>query len=183
VRQRLLAAAVELIPDLGWAAVSTRILAERAGVTPSVVHYHFPSLQAVLQEAALGAMQQVVAGLDGLLDNIETPGGLVDAVLASAQHYTGTDPMSLLLVEAYLAARRDERFRREIGQLLADCRARFTQRLAEHGVPDSDATSAVVFAALDGLVLHRGLGIISNGKCAAASLRRLVGHQQEGRVR
>ena len=50
VRQRLLAAAAELIPERGWSAVSTRILADRAGVTPSVVHYHFPSVQAVLTE-------------------------------------------------------------------------------------------------------------------------------------
>ncbi|MFD1052553.1 helix-turn-helix domain-containing protein, partial [Kibdelosporangium lantanae] len=34
VRQRLLAAAVQLIPERGWSAVSTRVLAERAGVTP-----------------------------------------------------------------------------------------------------------------------------------------------------
>lgn len=43
VPQRLLAAAAELIPERGWTAVSTRVLAERAGVTPSVVHYHFSS--------------------------------------------------------------------------------------------------------------------------------------------
>lgn len=36
VRRRLRVAA-ELIPERGWAAVSTRVLADRAGVTPSVV--------------------------------------------------------------------------------------------------------------------------------------------------
>jgi hypothetical protein len=35
--------------------VSTRLLADRAGVTPSVVHYHFGSVQALLVEAVLGA--------------------------------------------------------------------------------------------------------------------------------
>lgn len=35
VRQRLLRAAIELIGERGWSAVSTRVLAERAGVTPA----------------------------------------------------------------------------------------------------------------------------------------------------
>jgi AcrR family transcriptional regulator len=52
VRLRLLTAAAELIPERGWSAVSTRILAERAGVTPSVVHYHFSSIQDVSTSAA-----------------------------------------------------------------------------------------------------------------------------------
>ena len=63
VRQRLLAAAVELIPERGWTAVSTRVLAERAGVTPSVVHYHYSSLQALLREAVVGAMRQTFSDL------------------------------------------------------------------------------------------------------------------------
>ncbi|MGH3825157.1 MAG: helix-turn-helix domain-containing protein [Pseudonocardiaceae bacterium] len=46
VRLQLLSTAAQLITELGWAAVSTRILAERAGVTPGLVHYHFTSLQA-----------------------------------------------------------------------------------------------------------------------------------------
>lgn len=44
VRRKLLTAAVELIPERGWNAVSTRLLAERAGVAAGLVHYHFPSL-------------------------------------------------------------------------------------------------------------------------------------------
>ncbi len=53
VRLQLLSTAAELIGELGWNAVSTRILAERAGVTPGLVHYHFPSLQALLRDADL----------------------------------------------------------------------------------------------------------------------------------
>ena len=71
VRQRLLAAAVELIPERGWTAVSTRVLAERAGVTPSVVHYHFPSVAALLDEAAVGFLRGVVAGIDEVLAPVD----------------------------------------------------------------------------------------------------------------
>ena len=38
VRAHLLAAARELIGEVGWTGVSTRVVAERAGVRPGMVH-------------------------------------------------------------------------------------------------------------------------------------------------
>ena len=178
-RPQLLAAATELIPELGWSAVSTRILAQRAGVTASVVHYHFASLQALLQEAALAAMGQAVAEIDALVATAETPGAMVDAALASTEPYTGADPMSLLFVEAYLAGSRDEQFGAQIGRLMSECRGRFAQRLRERGLPDPESAAAVVFAALDGLVLHRGLGVGVETAGAAAALRRITDETDE----
>lgn len=172
VRQRLLTAAVELIPERGWTAVSTRILAERAGVTPSVVHYHFPSLPALLNEAAVGLMRQVLAELDAFLDTARTPADTVDAMLASVDQYTGVDPMSLLSTEAYLAATRDEQLREQIGGLVEGFRQRFGRWLGERGVSEPDKTAAVLVAAFDGLLLHRGLG--ADAGHVAAVLRRLV---------
>ncbi|HWD83127.1 MAG TPA: helix-turn-helix domain-containing protein, partial [Kribbella sp.] len=102
VRRRLMAAAVELIPERGWSAVSTRILAERAGVTPSVVHYHFSSVQDVLSEAAIGAMQQVLAITDELFTSATILVVGIEAMLTSVEQYDGTDPTSLLFTETYL---------------------------------------------------------------------------------
>jgi len=156
-RRRLLAAALELVPERGWAAVSTRVLAERAGVTPSVVHYHFASVQAVLVEAVLGAMRGVLAEFEALFERVRTPEEAADAVLGSVAGYTGTDPLSLVFLEAYLAATRDETLRRGIGALVDDLRARLADRLGGWGVPDAGATAAVLVAAVDGLLLHRAL--------------------------
>src|SRR5215471_1517003 len=72
VRQRLLSAAVELIPELGWNAVSTRILAQRAGLAPGLVHYHFESLQALLREASLASIGEALQGIDTILDQADT---------------------------------------------------------------------------------------------------------------
>jgi AcrR family transcriptional regulator len=183
VRQRLLAAAVELIPERGWTAVSTRVLAERAGVTPSVVHYHFPSLQALLCEAVLGAMRRVMAELDARLDTADDAKDVVHGMLASADQYTGADPMSLLFIEAYLAATRDERFRDEIAGVVEAARVGLGRRLAARRVTAPDETAAVLLAALDGLLLHRGLGIGPDAKAAVAVLGRLVTRQQKGETR
>ncbi|GHG49660.1 MULTISPECIES: TetR/AcrR family transcriptional regulator [Amycolatopsis] len=172
-RQRLLAAALELAPERGWSAVSTRVLAERAGVTPSVVHYHFASVQAVLVEAVLGAMRGVLAEFEAAFERARTPEEVVDAVLGSVEGYTGTDPLSLVFLEAYLAATRDEALRRGIGELVDGLRARLADRLGGWGVPDAGAAAAVLVAAVDGLLLHRALspgGI----PAAAAVLRRMT---------
>lgn len=174
VRQRLLAAAVELIPERGWTAVSTRVLAERAGVTPSVVHYHFPSLPALLHEAVTGVVRQVLADVDAFLDTARTPADAVDAMFASVDRYTGADPMSLLSVEAYLAASRDERLRERISGVVGEFRQRLAHWLGERDVAAPGETATVLVAAFDGLLLHRGLGLDPEAGPTAEVLRRLV---------
>jgi AcrR family transcriptional regulator len=168
VRQRLLAAAVELVPERGWTAVSTRVLAERAGVTPSVVHYHFPSLSALLHEAVVGVMREILAEF---VDTAQTPAEAIDAMLASMDRYTGADPMSLLFAEAYLAATRDSRLRVQISGLVDSFRERLAGWLEDHGVAEPRETAAVLAASIDGLLLHRGLGSTVD---ARRVLRRLV---------
>lgn len=174
VRQRLLAAAVELIPERGWAAVSTRVLAERAGVTPSVVHYHFSSVQALLNEAVVGLMRQVLAEMDTVFDTASTPARGVDALVAAVGQYTGADRTSLLFVEAYLAATRDEALREQIGGVVEEFKGRLGRWLDERGVPAPGETAAVLMASVDGLLLHRGVGAGAEAGSVAAVLRRLV---------
>lgn len=180
VRQRLLAAAVELIPERGWSAVSTRVLAQRAGVTPSVVHYHFPSVGALLHEAVIGLMRQVLAEVDAVLDTATSPVQVVDGMLAWMDQYTGTDPMSLLFIEAYLAATRDENLRADISDAIEGFRQRFARWLGEHGVLAAEETAAVVAACVDGLLLHRGLGASLDARSVVAVVRRLVTEETKG---
>jgi AcrR family transcriptional regulator len=172
VRQRLLAAAAELIAERGWSAVSTRILAERAGVTPSVVHYHFPSVRAVLTESAVTAMREVLVATQGVFAEGVSPRDVVDAMIASIERYDGTDPMSQLFTETYLAATRDEQLRAQLEALVADFKVRVTDWLTIYQVAEPEATALVLAAAIDGLALHRGLGSTSTG--IGTVLRRLV---------
>jgi AcrR family transcriptional regulator len=171
VRRRLVQAARELVPERGWTAVSTRTVAERAGVAPGLVHYHFASLQALLAEAAVGALREMVGGVGALLQHATTSTELVDLIAGEVDRYTGTDPASLLAVETYLAATRDPRLRRELAAVLGEFRKGLAGRLREHGVPDPDATAAVLAAVIDGVLLHRALG---PAPAVAPVLRRIV---------
>ena len=172
VRERLTAAATELIAELGWAGVSTRVLAERAGLTPGLVHYHFSSLQALLSEAAVGALTRLVDDLGALLSQVKTPEEAVEELLTALSKHSGSDPMSLLVTETYLATTRDTELREAVGVVLADFRTRLAAWFADHGVAAPEATAAVLAATVDGLLLHRAL--LPEPDATAAVLRRLV---------
>lgn len=173
-RRRLTRAAVELIPERGWAAVSTRVLAERAGVTPSVVHYHFPSLGALLVDAVVTAMRGLLAEATAALASVRTPGELLEAMLAALEPYDGRDPMSVLFMEAYLAANRDARLREAIGEVVAGFRDELAAWLDTREVPAPAETAAVLAAAIDGVLLHRALNPGLTRAAVAPVLRRLV---------
>jgi AcrR family transcriptional regulator len=180
MRQRLLAAATELVPERGWTAVSTRVLADRAGVTPSAVHYHYPTMQSLLREAVVEAMREVLGGLGPSLAQVRDPGEMVDALFSTLEPYTGADPLSLLFVEAYLAARRDPELAERIGGLLVEFRGELAGWLRERGVAEPDATAEVLAACVDGLMLHRGLAPGGEPAEIAAVLRKLVVPAKKG---
>ncbi|MBW4722139.1 TetR family transcriptional regulator [Saccharothrix obliqua] len=153
VRERLLAAAAELIAERGWGAVSTRVLAERAGVGSGVVHYHFPSTRAVLVEASVGALRGALDGVPDLLAAAADPEAALDALLAALDGAGGQE----LFTETFLAATRDDDLRHAVAAVLTEFRQVVATWLAERGVPTPDATAAVLAAAVDGVLLHRAL--------------------------
>lgn len=170
VRERLLAAARELIGELGWNAVSTRTLAERAGVRPGLVHYHFDSLRALLRQAALGEIRRILDDSSALFADPATAAEGVETTLTLLDSFTGTDPTSLLVSECYLAGTRDPELRAQLGALVDDYRATLAAAFARSGHPAPEAAANVVMAVLDGFVLHKGL----NPRLSAADIAPVV---------
>jgi AcrR family transcriptional regulator len=174
VRQRLRRAAVELIAERGWRAVSTRLVAERAGVGAGLVHYHFASLDALLREAAVEVLRETATGMDALLDAAPGPRELIAMLLGVLDEYTGQDAMSTAFLETYLAATRDPVLHADVAVIVTGFRDRMAGWLAGHGVADPEAVATVLGAAVDGLVLHRGLDPRLGTSSVAAVLARLV---------
>ncbi|MGH3627938.1 MAG: TetR/AcrR family transcriptional regulator [Sciscionella sp.] len=173
-RARLLRAAVELIPEIGWNAVSTRILAERAGVLPGLVHYHFRSLRALLRAAAVGAMRDELSAAQSMLEQARTTEAGLRMMLGALDMYTGTDPTSLLFTETYLVATRDEELRAQLAALLVEFREGLTGWLRVHRQRAPEATASVLAAAIDGMLLHRALNPRLTSAFVAPVLRRLL---------
>ncbi|WP_150245628.1 TetR/AcrR family transcriptional regulator [Nocardiopsis quinghaiensis] len=173
VRTRLLQAATELISERGWSAVSTRTLAQRAGVGPGLVHYHFTSLQALLTEAATQTLHTIAEEATAHLAQTTPHEGLA-LILGDLDRYPGDDPASRLVTETYLAATRDQDLRRAITDVLNLLRRHLTTWLTANGVPSPQATAATLAATLDGVMLHRALDPDLTAPTVEPVLRRLL---------
>jgi AcrR family transcriptional regulator len=172
VRARLIAAAQALIAEIGWNAVSTRLLAERAGIRSGLVHYHFESLRALLRQAAVEGMRPLLEAAAAGLDAAPDPADAVEALLGEVDRYTGADPASLLVIEAYLAATRDPDLRDQMRELMDDFRTHLAAALARAGRTDSEDAAILIMAAIDGLLLHKSL----DARLSAARLAPLLRH-------
>lgn len=174
VRQRLLEAAAELIAERGWGGVSTRLVAERAGVGAGLVHYHFASVQVLLSAAAVGVMREVGASLEPLLERADTPAEALELLVSSLEGYTGDDAVSVVFIETYLAATRDPGLRDEVAGVMAEFAARLGDWLAARGVAEPATTAAVVGSAIDGLMMQRALQPGLTARTVLPVLARLV---------
>jgi AcrR family transcriptional regulator len=175
VRQKLLSAATELIPEVGWTGVSTRNVAARAGVAPGLVHYHFASLQALLRSAAIAAVGAALGGADSAVVQAPTARQGLAVLLGALDTHTGSDPVSLLFIETHLAATRDEALRADLTRMLTEFRSVLAGWLGELGQEAPDETAAVIAAAIDGVMLHRALDPALTSAAVVPVLSRLLG--------
>lgn len=192
-RERLVVAAIQLIPELGWGAVTTRKVAACAGVRPGVVHYHFASVSDLLIEAAVQFSCDALAEPMATLEAAPDVASGLDRLLATLESYADDDRAALLLTESFLAATRHERLRVRLSELLTGFRADVAAWLRRHGTDaDADAIAVLLAATLDGLFLHRAVDPALRTEDLRAPLRRLVTQtasseigdmQESGRVR
>ena len=161
-RRKILDAAAGLIAELGWADVTTRGIAERAGVNNALIHYYFGTKDDLLIEAASTMFAEE---FEGPLARMVTAPTFAEGLRAYIDYLRVIEdhgPRVTVSVEALLRGLRDESVRAWIDEVLLGAR-RILEELvvaaqARGELPaDLDpAGSAVVLAALlDGLVLYR----------------------------
>jgi AcrR family transcriptional regulator len=154
-RERLLVAAVSGIARDGWGGVTTRSVAELAGVNPGLVHYHFGSMAELRREAVVWALSRELSAPTAALVEARSVATGVRRCLDALAAIDPASETSAVLYESMLAATRDEALREELRRALEGFRLALANRIeAEHGA-DPTASAATVAAALDGILLHR----------------------------
>jgi AcrR family transcriptional regulator len=176
-RERLLEATVRLLVSVGWAGVTTRAVAEEAGVNPALVHYHFRGVDELRREAVRRALNVLVSASMTKLEAAPDPATGAREALEEVLRAERRDPtLSVLLLEAAEGSIRDEVLREEFAALLKDLRAQLTGWIAEQtGSGDAPAVAALVLAALDGIYLHHLLDPDLDVAAFTAPLLRLLG--------
>jgi AcrR family transcriptional regulator len=161
-RERLLHATVELMAEIGIDRVRTRSIAERAGVNPALVHYHFGTVSALVMEAAQDALLRTLGPSLEAFQSGATIRDSIHAILRWLERYGQNAPGSTILAEAMVKATRNASFRRWATQASRRFRMVILERLrtarkAGELDPELDltATATLLAAALDGLLFHR----------------------------
>jgi len=155
-RDRLLHAAVRLIPELGWGNVSTRLVADAAGVNAGVVHYHFGSVPDLLRQAATAATRGAVQAAVARLTSRTDPVTAVHDLLLDLAGTGSDDATHILLFESALAATRDPQLQAETAVTLTQARQELSRWLTRvSDLPHPDSTATALAALIDGYLLHR----------------------------
>jgi AcrR family transcriptional regulator len=168
-REQLVRAGVDLLGERGWAGVTARAVAERAGTHQGLVHYHFGGLPALKRAVADAAVREAFEPAVALLTAAGSwPAGVAAVVRATAGQW---EPRTARITAELVAASLQDP---EVGELLRDTlaavRARLVPRLAASGEAEPEGLATVLVAALDGLVLHRLIDpALDLGAAAAAA--------------
>jgi AcrR family transcriptional regulator len=188
-RERILRATVHLMAEIGIDRLRTRTIAERAGVNPALVHYHFRSMPALVMEAAEDALLRELGPSIEVFRSGATIKDSVEAILEWIERHGERSPGSTILAEAMVKATRSASFRRWTRRASERFRSAIRERLSaarEAGELDPSldltATTLLLAAALDGLLLHRlvdpKLGVMQ----AAAPIEALLGRAAPART-
>jgi len=180
-RARLLEAAASLVAEQGWGSVTTRAVAERAGVNQALVHYHFRNMDNLLREAVMARLQPEISALvDELLDDRPFP----DSIRRSMQMLDGFDlstEVGVLMAEALLRSTRDDAMVEAMAGMVGGWQAILEPRIVTaqgRGVvrDDVDARSLAltIAAMLDGFLIQRMANPDADSQAAADTLVRLI---------
>lgn len=157
-RARLLRAARELVAEVGFSAVTTRAISERAGVNNALVHYYFGSKTALVVQAALSSLDEAVGEPARMLRDAPTLSAGVAEVLRWIGRLDVADPGMRTLTELTIEAFRNPDVRPMVAAALDEGRRDLAAALASRGDVDVDVAvglAAALAALFDGVVLHR----------------------------
>jgi AcrR family transcriptional regulator len=180
-RRRLLTASAALIIERGWSAVTTRSVAERAGVNQALVHYHFGSIDNLRRESVMARLRPEVQGLvEELLD--ERPlSESIRRVMHLIDRFDLETETGVLMAEALLQATRDASMAEAMGGILGSWGEMLGPRLLvaqERGVVRGDVPAErltpVLAAFLDGFLIQRMAAPGLDAEAAAETLIALL---------
>lgn len=165
-RDRLIAAALDVVGSHGVARATSRQIATAAGVNLQAITYHFGSKDELIAEALVHAVRTWIeparTALEGIADNpFGRLIGAVNALRAALEQARDHFPA---YIEALAVASRDEQVREQIITLLAELRdalATSIRDLRDAGHiaswVDPEPMASLIVAAGDGFVLHTTL--------------------------
>ncbi len=162
-RSEILDAVVRVIIDIGFTDMTVADVAQTAGVSNALVHYHFSSKPELIAAALHAASREDKAFRDEIIATDRTATARLDDVLCRSLPNDVTDASWLLWIETWGETRRDPQIRTVMAELNTherDAIVRLVEegeRLGEFTCADPTATAIRLTALRDGLAIDATL--------------------------
>jgi len=182
-RAQIVEAAEQIMTEQGYAAVTSRSVAARAGINPGHVHYYFPTIDdlfvAVINKGADRNFERMAAALTS------------PEPLLGLWRYS-SDPRGVALLNELLAAANHRKaLHAEVARLAQTARKlqeeALRNLLPEYGLDTDRFPAPLVAAAIQGIALLVGrehaLGLSTEHQAAAAAAEALLEELERGRSR
>ena len=158
----LLDAAERLLVEGGYPAVTTRRLAEEAGVNHGLVHYYFGSIENLLVRTLERFTEQLIARQRAMYSDPTVP--FVDKWRRAMSYLDEDRPYQKIWYELQALAWNRPELRERVDRVDAEWRAVLTEALAEprerYGIPmPLEALVSLVVTFNEGIILERLSGI------------------------
>jgi AcrR family transcriptional regulator len=181
-------ASTQLVVERGWGAVTTRAVADRAGVNQALVHYHFGSIEDLRRESVIHRLLPAIGALaQELLDERPLPESMHRVMRRIDDFDLGTET-GVLMAEALLQATRDPAVATAMGGVMGSWSEMLAPRIAlaqERGVvrPDIPAQrlAPMIASFLDGYLIQRMADPRFDPAAAADTLNALLANPREDR--
>ena len=163
-REEILAAVVRVIIDVGFTDMTVGDVAQRVGISTSLVHYHFDSKSALITAALRVALEDDKSWRQTIADGPGTAVQRLDRMLCgSLPGHTSDDASWVMWIETWGETRRDEGIRALMIEQIEHEREIVLGLLAvgeadgEIDCPDHPSTASRLMALRDGLAVEHTL--------------------------
>jgi len=176
-RNRILEAARRVLAEEGTDRFTTRRVAELAGVSHGMCHYHFKDKRDLVLALLVHARRDWVEPLEELVDGPGTPEARMRAIISWMDEPATIDVMRVHIA-LFTFALQDDVVRRRLAAEYARWRTPFVRMFEELGLSGADARSAgeAFASAADGLVQQQSLDPdLATGKILTSLLRQILG--------
>lgn len=170
-RALILTATEELIRDEGYASVSTRRVATRAGLKPSLVHYYFPTTDDLLLAVFQKGAEQSDEMIEAALASDDPLRGLWDFFADPSRTAMSLEFMALANHRKVLRAEMAEHSERMRARQVEVIQRVLGERLSKEGSCPPAGLTLVLAGIGRALVMEGGLGVSGGHEEALAFVR------------
>lgn len=189
-RARLIEAAIESLHRFGYAATSTTLVADRAGVSRGAMLHHFPTKADLMMAVVQATYDADMAAYALIMETVADPAELYPAVIGAAGDLFRS-PAGVAQTELWNATRSDPELAEVLAPLHEALDARtlrsvqgwFRHSAGRDGGEVAQALSLLILAALRGLSLESAFGGSQAHAAAAVRLLQDLARSQLRRVR